>query len=82
MKIKLDENMPVSLCRDLQTLGHDADSIMDEGLAGASDESVWTETQRDARFLITQDLDFSDVRKFKPGTIVMWRLGASTRVLT
>jgi len=37
-------------------------------LAGQDDDVVWRAAQRDARFLITQDSDFSDARKFVPGT--------------
>jgi hypothetical protein len=29
---------------------------------------VWTAAQADGRFLVTQDLDFSDARKYAPGT--------------
>jgi predicted nuclease of predicted toxin-antitoxin system len=29
---------------------------------------VWSAARREERLLITQDLDFSDVRQFKPGT--------------
>jgi predicted nuclease of predicted toxin-antitoxin system len=29
---------------------------------------VWAAAQNDGRFLITQDLDFSDVRKYQPGS--------------
>jgi predicted nuclease of predicted toxin-antitoxin system len=34
---------------------------------GASDDEVWTAAQKEERFLITQDLDFSDLRRFAPG---------------
>ena len=68
MKIKLDENLPESLVAGLARLNHDADTVPQEGLAGRDDSDVWTAAQREGRFLITQDLDFSDVRKFQPGT--------------
>jgi predicted nuclease of predicted toxin-antitoxin system len=29
---------------------------------------VWSEVIANGRFLITQDLDFSDIRKYPPGT--------------
>ncbi len=29
---------------------------------------MWAATQRAGRFFITQDLDFSDLRRFAPGT--------------
>ena len=39
-----------------------------EGLAGRADPDVWQASQKAERFLVTQDLDFSDIRKFYPGT--------------
>ena len=68
MKIKLDENLPASLVGILARLGHDADTVVDEGLKGEPDEVVWPAAQNDGRFLVTQDLDFSDIRRFSPGT--------------
>ena len=68
MKIKLDENLPASLVGILSRLGHDADTVVDEGLKGEPDEVVWPAAQKEGRFLVTQDLDFSDIRKFVPGT--------------
>jgi predicted nuclease of predicted toxin-antitoxin system len=68
MKIKLDENLPESLAELLVLLGHDADTVRSEGLAGAMDPDVWAAAQSEGRFLITQDLDFSDMRLFAPGT--------------
>ncbi|MCX6377605.1 MAG: DUF5615 family PIN-like protein [Armatimonadetes bacterium] len=68
MKIKLDENMPVSLADVLAALGHDVHTTQAEGLAGSDDDAVWQAAQDEDRFLITQDLDFSDLRKFAPGT--------------
>lgn len=70
MKIKLDENLPHRLAIQLNQLGHDTDTVMDEGLEGAVDPDVWQRAQLDGRFFITQDLDFSDIRYFEPGTHV------------
>lgn len=70
MKIKLDENLPHSLVGFLAQLGHDVDTVPAEELAGKDDETVWAATQVAGRFLITQDLDFSDERKYAPGTHV------------
>ena len=68
MRIKLDENLPTSLVEALVQLGHDADSVQQEGLQGSHDPDIWAAAQAAKRFLITQDLDFSDVRQFEPGT--------------
>ena len=68
MRIKLDENMPNRLIDVLTGLNHDADSVYSERLIGRPDSTVWQAAQEADRFLITQDLDFSDVRRFAPGT--------------
>ena len=68
MKLKLDENLPESLLAALTALGHDADNVRMENLRGKADAEVWQAAQKAGRFLITQDLDFSDIRKFSPGS--------------
>lgn len=40
MKIKLDENLPVSAAAILQAAGHDVDTVTAEGLTGAPDLDV------------------------------------------
>ncbi len=68
MNIKLDENMPAALADVLAQSGHNVDTVPQEGMAGRVDEDVWEAAQAGGRFLITQDLDFSDIRRFRPGT--------------
>jgi predicted nuclease of predicted toxin-antitoxin system len=67
VKIKLDENMPVRLVKRLSAAGHDTDTVRFEGLSGQPDNNVWQVAQGAGRFFITQDLDFSDLRKYQPG---------------
>ena len=68
MRIKLDENIPARAAARLSSLGHDVDTVLDEGLGGRDDGAIWMVAQEEKRFFITQDLDFSDVRRFAPGT--------------
>jgi len=68
MKLKLDENLPRDLTRALSSFGHDVHTVRDEGLQGRPDAEIWKAAQADARFFITQDMDFSDSRRFAPGT--------------
>jgi predicted nuclease of predicted toxin-antitoxin system len=68
VKIKLDENLPLALQNGLAARGHDVHSVFDEDLAGEPDERIWEACSAEERFLITQDLDFSDARKYRPGT--------------
>ena len=50
MKIKLDENLPATLVGILALLGHDADTVVDEGLKGEPDEVVWPAARMMAAF--------------------------------
>jgi predicted nuclease of predicted toxin-antitoxin system len=68
VKVKLDENLPYQLVPLLRDLGHDVDTVRDERIAGRDDDVVWAAAQTAGRFLVTQDLDFSDARKYAPGT--------------
>ena len=68
MKIKLDENIPQRVKSVLIELGHQVDTVAEEKLIGAVDDRIWLAAQTEGRFLITQDLDFSNIQKFTPGT--------------
>jgi predicted nuclease of predicted toxin-antitoxin system len=68
MNLKLDENLPARLAIVLRDLGHDIHTAQQEGLAGALDSRIWDSAQKESRFFVTQDMDFSDLRRFLPGT--------------
>jgi predicted nuclease of predicted toxin-antitoxin system len=68
MRIKLDENIATSAGERLAALGHDVHTVLQEGLRGHPDSDVWTAAQTEERFLVTQDLDFSDERQFAAGS--------------
>jgi predicted nuclease of predicted toxin-antitoxin system len=68
VKIKLDENLPARLAERLQQAGHDVETVQSEGLVGCPDAQLREVVRAEGRFLITQDLDFSDTRRFRPGT--------------
>jgi predicted nuclease of predicted toxin-antitoxin system len=68
MKVKLDENLPLLLASALKRLGHDIHTTNEEGLTGRLDVEIWQAARREGRFLLTQDLDFSDARRFVPGS--------------
>jgi len=40
VKFKLDENLPIKLAEDPHRLGHDADTVLGEGLRGSSDPAT------------------------------------------
>ena len=82
MKAKLDENLPLQIASRLRTFGHDVHT-MPEGLSGCNDADLWRAAQREERVLITQDLDFSDARRFAPGThhgVILIRLRSPSRL--
>jgi predicted nuclease of predicted toxin-antitoxin system len=82
MRIKLDENLPTDLSALLESFGHEVDTVPQEGLTSSPDETVWLAANRENRFFITQDLDFSDIRKYVPGThpgLLLLRLESPSR---
>jgi len=82
MKIKLDENLPLSLSTLLNNSGHDVHTPQQEQLMGHADQEIWEAAQKESRFLITQDLDFSDSRRFAPGShhgVLLVRLHSPSR---
>ena len=66
--VKLDENLSLAHVDLLRHAGYDADRVDQQGLSGATDEQVWGRVCAEDRFFITLDLDFSDVRRYPPGT--------------
>lgn len=68
MKIKIDENLAKAHRRILEAAGHDVADVHDEQLAGASDDVLWSHVCEEGRLLVTLDTDFSDVRRFLPGS--------------
>ena len=68
MKIKVDENLARAHRRVLEAAGYDVADVHEEGLVGASDDVLWSHVCGEGRFLVTLDTDFSDVRRFLPGS--------------
>jgi len=66
--VKLDEHLGKAHLQLLRESGYDVDTVLGEQLSGSTDELLWSRVVADGRLLITLDLDFSDVRRFKPGT--------------
>ena len=48
--------------------GHVAQRVTEQGLSGAKDSALWQHVCDTEQLFITLDLDFSDVRRFVPGT--------------
>ena len=66
MKIKLDENLPLSAAATLQAAGHDVDTVIAEGLTGATDPDVAAAATAASRILISLDRGLGDIRAYPP----------------
>ncbi len=76
MKFKIDENLPVEITEELRLLGHDADSVKDEGLSGCPDSSLMKTVEHEQRIFCTLDKGIADIRKYPPSKyagIVLFR---------
>ena len=82
MRFKLDENLPLQLKRLFAESGHDAVTVLDQGLGGAPDSVVASVCLTEERILVTQDTDFADITTYPPGAypgIVVFRLTSQSR---
>jgi predicted nuclease of predicted toxin-antitoxin system len=68
MLLKLDENLGRSHVQLLRNAGYEADRVHDEGMSGWTDPRIWVRVCKEGRFFITLDLDFADIRAYKPGS--------------
>lgn len=66
MKFKVDENLPLEVAAMLRDAGHDAMTVLEQGLGGHVDASIADVCKREARALVTLDLDFSSVQRTRP----------------
>lgn len=82
MKFKLDENLPVELVADLRDLGHDADTVVDEGLRGATDPTVVDAAFAADRILFTLDKGIGNLQRYpidRHAGVVLFRPDSSGR---
>ncbi len=68
MRIKVDEDLPRIVASLLAEAGHEAATVLGEGLGGTKDESLWPTLQQEQRLLVTADKGFGDIRRYPPGT--------------
>ncbi len=82
MRFKLDENLPRELARLFVEGGHDAVTVPEQGMVGASDRRIASVCQSEDRALVTLDLDFADIRVYPPQHypgLVVFRLSKQER---
>ena len=66
MLFKLDENLPGALAGLFTEAGHDAVTVSEQEMAGASDPRIASVCRRERRALLTLDMDFADIRTYPP----------------
>jgi predicted nuclease of predicted toxin-antitoxin system len=82
MLFKVDENLPPFIAARLRDAGHEAVTVADQALSGASDEELAPRCKSEGRILVTLDLDFADIRAYPPGScpgFVVLRLDGQDR---
>ena len=80
--IKVDEDLPGEVADLLRGAGHDARTVVQEGLKGSSDDQLWSVVQREQRCLVTADKGFADARVFATGEhrgVILLRLPRESR---
>lgn len=66
MRFKVDENLPQEIADLLRQAQHDAVTVYDQQLAGVQDQEILDVCGKEARALVTLDLDFADIRTYPP----------------
>lgn len=73
MRFLVDENLPFSLIRLLQDIGHDIHDAGASSSRGSTDEQLWKFAAREQRIIVTRDLDFPlpKVRPYPLGLVLI-----------
>jgi predicted nuclease of predicted toxin-antitoxin system len=84
VRFLVDTQLPQTLAAWLSAHGHQAEHVLDAGLAQGKDTQVWRYAQENGAVVVTKDEDFAEwVRRGRPGPAIVWlRIGnSSTRAL-
>jgi predicted nuclease of predicted toxin-antitoxin system len=82
MLFKIDENLHADTADLLRRHGHDAMTAYEQGLQGEVDVNIAGVCRREARAIVTLDLDFADIREYPPeqyAGIIVLRLKDQSR---
>lgn len=82
MRFKLDEDIPLELGELPRVAGHDAVTVLDQGLGSVVDRDIAAVCRREGRVVITFDTGFADIRQYPPSAypgIVVLRLNNQSR---
>ena len=66
MRILVDEDLPIAVARLLESLGHDAEHVVEVGLRGKTDREVYDAAQRRGAMLFTADVGFGNRLIYTP----------------
>jgi predicted nuclease of predicted toxin-antitoxin system len=58
MRFLVDAQLPISLARMLQQLGHEAEHVADLGMMQTSDKLIWAWAKQSESIIISKDEDF------------------------
>jgi predicted nuclease of predicted toxin-antitoxin system len=85
VRVKVDENLPAMVAALLRERGFEADTVIEEGLAGSTDEDLLAAMREQDRMIVTLDRGFGDTRRYPPGShprIVVLRLADESALAT
>ena len=66
MRFKVDENLPQELVPDFAEGGHDAETVVQEGMAGVADRDLLEAARLDGRIFLTLDKGIANIDIFPP----------------
>ena len=55
MKLKVDENLPAEIADDVRALGHDAMTVIEQGMSGVDGRRLMARAKEGSRLLMTLD---------------------------
>ena len=73
MRFVVDTNLPRALATWIVAKGHNAEHVLDIGLAQVKDAAVWIRASETGAVIVSKDEDFADlVRRTQTGPSVLW----------
>jgi predicted nuclease of predicted toxin-antitoxin system len=77
VRFLVDTQLPKALAHWLRAHGHQAEHVLEIGLAQGKDTPIWHHAQTQNAVVMTKDEDFAEwVRRGRPGPAVVWlRIG-------
>ncbi|MGH9425865.1 MAG: DUF5615 family PIN-like protein [Terriglobia bacterium] len=82
IRIKVDEDLPRQVADLFAERGYDAATVVGQSWQGLPDKELWPRVQQEARWLVTADKGFADLRTYPPGShtgVLLFRLDEESR---